>query len=74
MHIVHELHARSWVKALTYRVLIIISNGIIIYLYTGEWKTTVDVMGIASVVSTVIYFFHERAWNHIHWGRKHIHK
>jgi uncharacterized membrane protein len=70
----HEHHSRSWTKAVTYRILIIISNGLIVYVYTGEWRTTVDVMSISSVISTLIYFFHERAWNRIRWGRHHINK
>ena len=70
----HEHHSRSVAKAITYRVLIILSNGIIVYLYTHQWRTTLDVMGISSVVSTLIYFVHERAWNHIHWGKRHIKK
>ena len=65
----HELHHRSLIKTITYRALIILSNGGIVYLYTGEIRTTLDVMGISSLVSTLIYFFHERAWNGIHWGK-----
>jgi uncharacterized membrane protein len=65
----HEHHSRSLVKTITYRVLIIISNGIVVYAATHEWRLTLNVMGISSVVSTIIYFLHERAWNSIHWGK-----
>ena len=67
-----EHQHRSLVKTITYRVLIIISNGIIIYLYTGRWDLTLNVMGISSIVSTIIYFLHERAWNSVHWGKRRI--
>jgi uncharacterized membrane protein len=70
----HEHHNRSLVKTITYRALIIISNGMIVYLYTGDLKATADVLGISSAVSTAIYFFHERAWNHVHWGKKRLNK
>lgn len=69
----HEDHSRSIVKAVTYRILIIISNAIVIYLFTGNSSLTANFIGITSVVSTILYFVHERMWNEIHWGKKHIH-
>jgi len=66
----HEHNNRSLLKTITYRVLIIISNGLIIYAYTGRWDLTLNVMGASTIVSTIIYFLHERAWNQVHWGKR----
>ena len=26
--------------------------------------------GSSNVAKTILYYFHERGWNHIQWGRK----
>lgn len=65
-----EHHSRSIVKTLTYRALIVITNGAVVYYYTHSFELTTSVMGVSSVINTLIYFFHERAWNHVHWGKR----
>ena len=70
---VHEWHARSIVKAITYRVIIVLSNGILVYCLTSNWHFTYEVLVFSTIISTILYYFHERIWNHIHWGREHKH-
>jgi uncharacterized membrane protein len=60
---------RSLAKTITFRQLVIISNSILIFLVTRELKFTLGVMVLTSISSTVLYFFHERVWNGIHWGK-----
>jgi uncharacterized membrane protein len=67
----HENHTRSIVKALTYRALIVFSDSIIVYLITKRFDITVGFVAVSNLVSTVLYFGHERAWNRIHWGKSH---
>lgn len=69
-----EKYRRSIVKTITYRVLIIITNGFVVWLFTAELDQTLNIVGWATVVSTVLYFGHERVWNHIHWGKQQIKK
>jgi len=69
----HENHSRSILKAITYRVIIILSNAIVIYLMTGNSNLTANFIWITSIVSTLLYFIHERIWNEIHWGKKRLH-
>jgi uncharacterized membrane protein len=68
----HEEHSRSLVKTITYRLIIIISNAIIIYLMTGNLNLTANFIAVTSVASTLLYFIHERMWNQIHWGKKRL--
>jgi adenylylsulfate kinase len=68
----HERFSRSIVKALTFRLLIIISDGIIIYAITHRYDLTLGVMLFSNFASTIIYFIHERIWNGIHWGKSKI--
>lgn len=65
-------HGRSVVKTITYRILIIVSHGVVMYVMTGDVESTLTVTGATSIVSTLIYFFHERVWNHIHWGKHEV--
>jgi uncharacterized membrane protein len=66
---IHEEAIRSLVKAITYRLLIVLSNGIIVFAITHNYSLTLEVLLISNLASTIIYFVHERVWNKIHWGR-----
>jgi uncharacterized membrane protein len=61
--------SRSLVKALTWRVVAVIVTFLCIYALTGE----VDIAGAGTVLTNsinfVLYYFHERAWNAVGWGR-----
>jgi uncharacterized membrane protein len=40
-----------------------------VFLFTGNKEITIEVTGISTVVNTLLYYFHERVWNKIHWGK-----
>lgn len=61
---------RSLVKAITFRVLIIVSDMIIIFAITHRYDLTIGVIFFSNIASTLLYFFHERLWNNINWGRR----
>ena len=65
----HEHVKRSLAKALTFRSIIIVSDMIIVYAVTHRYDLTIGVLIFSNISSTIIYFFHERMWNNIHWGR-----
>ena len=65
----HEKHSRSITKAITFRLLIIMSDMIVIFFITHQVSTTVKVIFVSNLFSTLIYYFHERGWNRIKWGR-----
>jgi len=68
----HEHHSRSLIKTITYRILIVVSNGILVFAITGDQKFTYEIMGYSTVISTILYYVNERVWNGIHWGRKNL--
>ena len=68
-----EHYKRSLAKALTFRGLALITNFLIIAEFTGQRNLAITIVIIANLINTVLYFIHERVWNHIHWG-KHQHK
>jgi uncharacterized membrane protein len=65
-----ETKRRSVVKAITWRTLGTLDTIVISYLLTGEIKTAVSIGGIEIFTKMILYFFHERIWNTIKWGKR----
>jgi len=59
---------RSLVKAITYRVVIIILDFTVIYILTHRVDVALGFMIISNIYTTAAYFVHERLWNRIKWG------
>lgn len=66
----HEHVRRSIAKAITFRSLVLISDGIIIFLITHRYDITLGVMIFSNIASTLLYILHERIWNNVHWGKE----
>ena len=60
---------RSAVKSVTFRVLVVAADLLVIYLLTHRADTTIVLTVATNVASTVLYYAHERVWNGIRWGR-----
>ena len=60
---------RSWVKSITWRILGIILLGGISYLITKDWKEMAIITAIFHGIRVILYYLHERMWEHIAWGR-----
>ncbi|QEM07650.1 DUF2061 domain-containing protein [Mucilaginibacter rubeus] len=68
-HHAEETVRRSIVKAISYRAAILILDFAAIYLFTGQIKVAVGFMIISNVYTIVGYFFYERIWDKIRWGK-----
>jgi uncharacterized membrane protein len=66
-----EDYKRSIIKSITFRALILISDGIIVFAITHRYDLTAGVIVFSNISSTILYFIHERFWNHVHWGKMH---
>lgn len=64
-----EKNKRSIAKAVTYRIISIILDSAIAYLITKNTTQTIMLVVFSNLVSIVMYFFHERTWNLVKWGR-----
>jgi uncharacterized membrane protein len=40
------------------------------YFTTGSWAFGASLAGITAIINSVIYYFHERAWNRTDWDRQ----
>jgi uncharacterized membrane protein len=66
-----ETKRRSLVKATTWRIIASLDTMVIAYFVTGgDVRKAVAIGGFEIITKMVIYFFHERAWNNIKWGKK----
>ena len=59
---------RSIVKALTYRIVIVCLDFLVIYVFTHKVDVAVGFMIVSNIYTTVGYFLHERLWARIGWG------
>ncbi|AXO81221.1 DUF2061 domain-containing protein [Olleya aquimaris] len=60
---------RSLLKTISWRIIGTLDTVLISYLITGTLKMAISIGGIELVSKMVLYFFHERAWNKIKWGK-----
>ena len=65
----HEESKRSWLKAISWRIIATSTGMLLVYFFTGQWELMAG-FGIGDVVLKLLfYFFHERAWNIVEYGR-----
>lgn len=60
---------RSLAKAVSYRVLGSAATALVVYIFSGNMPLSASVGGLDMVIKIVLYFLHERLWNHISFGR-----
>ena len=65
-----EKALRSLGKVVTWRILVTITNFIGGWLASGSWQVGLGVVSFALVVNSILYYFHERAWNRIDAGKQ----
>ncbi|PIY69160.1 hypothetical protein COY90_02125 [Candidatus Roizmanbacteria bacterium CG_4_10_14_0_8_um_filter_39_9] len=65
----HEGLSRSTTKAITFRLFILVSDGIIIFASTHRYDLNLGVILFSNIASTLLYIVHERLWNNVHWGK-----
>lgn len=60
---------RSLVKTISWRAVGTITTVSISYIITGTMALAFSIGGIELVSKMLLYFFHERAWEKIKWGK-----
>ena len=63
---------RSVVKTISWRVLGTIDTMVISYLITGSLAMAASIGSIEVVTKMILYYFHERAWNKIKFGKSEV--
>ena len=67
-----ETKWRSLTKSVTFRVLVIVSDLVLVYVLTKRADVTIAVTVLTNAASTILYFVHERVWNSLSWGRRRV--
>ncbi|WP_106791433.1 DUF2061 domain-containing protein [Aquimarina sp. Aq78] len=64
-----EKPVRSIAKAVSWRVVGTLDTLIVSYVLTGEIALATSIASIDFITKMILYFFHERIWNRIKWGK-----
>ncbi len=67
-----ETKTRSIVKTISWRILATLTTITLVYIFIGDTKIAFAVGGIEVFLKMLIYFFHERVWDKLKFGRKEI--
>lgn len=65
-----EKPTRSIVKSISWRLIGTVDTILISWFITGEVAIAFSIGSIELLTKMVLYFFHERIWNTIKWGKK----
>lgn len=65
-----ESNARSIVKTITWRLTGSSATFLVSYIMTGNFSLSGTIAVFQMVSNTILYYFHERIWNALKWGRK----
>ena len=64
-----EYPKRTIIKTVTWRVIAVTVTVLAVYLFTGKIEESLIVGISANAVKMFLYYFHERIWNKISFGR-----
>ncbi|MBI2449302.1 DUF2061 domain-containing protein [Candidatus Pacearchaeota archaeon] len=65
-----ETKYRSLLKSIVWRILSVINGFIVAFIFLNEFYQSLKISIIANITGFVLYYFHERFWNSIKWGKK----
>ena len=64
-----ETKRRSWLKSIVWRLIGILILGGITWLITRSWEKTSVITILFHSIRLILYYYHERAWDNVEWGR-----
>lgn len=66
----NETKLRSFIKGITWRLLGTFDTIFISFILTGKIKTALSIGGVELFTKIILYYFHERIWQKIRYGKK----
>lgn len=63
-----EMHRRSIVKAVTWRLLAMLGTCLVGWWVTGSLKIGLNISLMDSVLKILGFYIHERIWQRVTWG------
>ena len=62
--------SRSFIKSCTYRIFGTLTSWVVIYAITHKGSLATLIAFWETVVKVGVYYWHERVWDKISWGRE----
>ena len=56
-------------KAISWRIIATLTTMTLVYIFTRELTITIGVGALGAALKFFFYYFHERGWNLVKWGR-----
>jgi uncharacterized membrane protein len=66
---IKEKRLRSLVKTLSWRIIASLDTFLISWLVSGKISIGVTIATIEVITKLALYYFHERAWDKVKWGK-----
>lgn len=67
-----DTNLRTILKTISWRITATTTTVIIVYIFTGQIDTAIEVGLMEMVAKMLIYYFHERGWDKLKFGKKEI--
>jgi uncharacterized membrane protein len=64
-----EAHSRSFVKAVSWRILGSVDTFVISYFVTGKLVFAASIASVETFTKIALFYAHEQAWARVPWGR-----
>lgn len=64
-----EKPLRSVAKSISWRIVGTLDTIVISWLITGQLTVAFSIGSIELFTKMILYFFHERLWNNVKWGK-----
>jgi uncharacterized membrane protein len=64
-----EAHSRSFIKAVSWRILGSMDTFVISYFVTGKLAFAASIASVETFTKIVLFYGHERVWAAVPWGR-----
>jgi uncharacterized membrane protein len=64
-----EGHSRSFLKAVSWRILGSMDTFVISYFVTGKLTFAISIASVETFTKICLFYFHERLWALVPWGR-----
>lgn len=65
-----EGHGRSFIKAVSWRMVGTIDTFVISFFVTGKVSVAGSIASIEIITKILIYYLHERVWSMVPWGHR----
>ncbi len=67
-----EMQTRSLAKVLSWRIVGTVATIVLVFIFTRRFSLSLAVGGLEFVSKIVLYWFHERVWDRLRFGRQQL--